>query len=535
MAGAMNGDPTRGAHDADAGLAVTQPRLRVAPPPAPDAPAPEQPAAGAISVWTILWQTLWPRTSAARSPWRGSGALLALTLLALLVTLAPIQPGDLTYLLAASQASASYRYDMALADDAQAHAADATDPRPLCASGDLYTLQQAPRQAADAYRACAALAPDDGSAWLRLGDALASANDDAGAVNAWRRAGAAGDFTGYERLAERAEGRGQLDEAAHWWSQVPQDNELAQGRLGLLDLAAGNVSGASAHFFPLVHSQSDYAIQLRNTGVYLFAGHAPTTSLDELNIGYALLTLGEPAVALAPLRRATQLAPTDGSARAYYGWTLWQLGQRAAARPEIAAGLRDAPTLPFAYYAEGQVAMADGKFAHALALFQTGLVITPKNPALWSAAGDAALAEADYVTAELSYGNAAQISDDPAYSVALVNFYFDHGIGLSDGTLLQIVFTAMRRFPREEALVFLEGRIYDSLGQQTLAFYAFRHALALDPTDPGPWFYLGSYAMSSGDIVPAAVSLRTAVALQPNGVYASKARKALAGLSGYTL
>ncbi|HZC06990.1 MAG TPA: tetratricopeptide repeat protein [Ktedonobacterales bacterium] len=478
---------------------------------------------------------LWPDAQAPRQARRGHRALFALIVMMLCVMLAPIQPADSAYLLAATQARADYRYDMALADYAQAHTADSADPRPLCAAGDVYTLQKLPSQAAASYRACANAAPINGSAWLRLGDALASANDVAGAVIAWRQAGEARDYTGYARLAEHAEGLGQLDEAARWWSQVPQDDELAQGHLGLLDLAQGNVSGAGAHFFALRHSQSAYAIQLRNAGVFLFAGHVPTSALDEENIGYALLTLGEPAVALAPLRRATQLAPTDGSARAYYGWTLWQLGRLADARPQIAAGLRYSSTLPFALYAAGQVSMADGKFARALALFQTALEITPKNPALWSAAGDAALAEADYVTAELSYGNAARFSDDQAYSVALVQFYLDHGIGMDHGQAQQSLYAAMRRFPKSEPLAFLEGRIYDSLGQTTLAFYAFEHALALDPTDPGPWLYLGRYAAESGDVAPAIVSLRTALALQPTGAFASQSRQALASLSAYSL
>ncbi len=496
--------------------------------------------AGAL--WAAALAVMWPDAErdagqSVSSEWtpRLRSALLALTLLALCVTLIPIQPGSAAALLAATQARAAYRYDEALADYAQAHSADSADPRPLCDAGDVYTLQQQPRQAAAAYRACAALAPGDGSAWLRLGAALASAGDDAGSISAWRQAGKVGDAAGYERLGERAERLGQLDEAARWWSQAPQDDALAQGHLGLLALAQGNATAASAHFYTLSHAQSPYALSLRNAGVYLLAGFAPTTALDEENIGYALLTLGEPTLALEPWRRATQLAPTDGSARAYYGWTLWLLGQRDAARPQIAAGLRDAPALPFASYAAGQVAMADGKFAQALARFETALEIDTKNPALWSAAGDAALAQADYVTARLSYANAAQFSDDPAYTLALVQFYLDHGIGLGDGQALQAAFAATQRFPTSEPLIFLEGRIYDSLGQQTQAYYAFQRANALDPSDPGPWFYLGRYAAASGDVVPAVVNLRTALALRPTGAYTAQARQALASLNQYTL
>lgn len=490
-------------------------------------PAPTDEWASAPRPWSATESALWT----ARSP----RVLLALTLLTLLVALAPVRPGVSAYLLSAVQARRDYRYDEALALYSQAHAANGDDARPLCASGDIFTLQHLPTQAAAAYRACAELVPGDGSAWLRLGNALASAHDDSGALSAWQRAGAAGDYTGYYRLAERAEGLGQLDTAARWWAQAPQDDPVAQGHLGLLALAQGDVVSARAHFFVVSRSQSAFATQLRDAGVFLLAARPPTSARDQENIGYALLTMGETTLALAPLRRAVQLTPTDGSARAYYGWTLWLLGQRAAARPQIAAGLRYSPSLPFALYAAGQEAQADGHFALALARFQTALEVTPKNAALWSAAGDAALAEAQYVTAELSYSNAALYSNDAAYTVALLDFYRSHALGMDNGTAVQAALAATRRFPTNEPLVFLLGRMYDSLGQQTYATYAFERATTLDPTDPGPWYYLGTYAAANGDVVTAVIDLRTTLALQPTGEYAAKARHALAQFSAYTV
>lgn len=508
-------------------LADTLPRL-------PQVSAPTIAPGLAATLRAVVWPG---KAGLASGDWtlRWRNTLLCLATLALCVILIPIQPSASADLLAATRARAVYRYDMALADDAQAHAADASDPRPLCDAGDLYALQHEFHQAASAFRACIALTPGDGSAWLRLGDALASAHDDAGAVSAWQRAGAAGDSSGYAKLAERAEALGQLAEAARWWVAMPQDNELAQGHLGMLALAQGNVTTASAHFYPLIHSESDYAISLRNAGIYLFAAHPPTTALDEENIGIALLTVNEPTLALAPLSRAAQLAPTDGATRAYYGWTLWLLGQRDAARPQIAAGLRYSPALPFALFTAGEEEMTSGQFAQALAHFQTALVIDSKNPALWSAAGDAALAEADYVTADLSYTNAAQLSDDPAYTVALARFYLDHAIGLTDGSAEQFLVTATRRFPDSEPLAFIKGQMENALGQKQLAAYDFQRAVALDPTDPGPWFYLGIYTAANGDVIPAVVNLRTALALQPTGAYAAQARKALAPFHADTL
>jgi lipoprotein NlpI len=95
--------------------------------------------------------------------------------------------------------------------------------------------------------------------------------------------------------------------------------------------------------------------------------------------------------------------------------------------------------------------------------------------------------------------------------------------------------TATRRFPNNEPLAFIKGRLEDTLGQQQLATYDFQRAVALDPTDPGPWFFLGTYAAANGDVIPAVVDLRTALALQPSGAYAAQARKALASFNGDTL
>ncbi len=467
---------------------------------------------------------------------RRRGALVALVLALATLFCAPQQPGVATYLSAATQARADYRYDLALADYAQASSASPSDPRPRCATGQVYSLQGLYLQAVAAYRACAALNPAAGAAWLGLGDALARNGDTSGALDAWRRAGVDGDWDGYARLAQRAEGLGQLDEAARWWSQMPQDNEMAQGHLGLLALAQGNTAGARAHFSSLLTSRSAYAAQLRLASVFLYATQTPTSAPVEENIGYALLTLGEPGVALTPLRRAAQLAPQDGLAHAYYGWPLWLLGQRAAARSEVAAGLRYSPALPFVLYAAGEVALTDGKPAVALAEFQSALAVTPNNPALWSAAGDAALVEANYVTAELSYGNAAQESNDPEYAIALTRFYLDHGLGTGpNGQALQVAFSEARRFPTNEPLIFLEGQIYDSFGEQTNAFYLFEQATILAPADPGPWYYLGVYAAANGDVVPAVVDLRTALALQPDGPFAARARHTLAQIDTYTL
>ncbi len=485
------------------------------------------------------WRKGSPTASGEPSRHRAESLVaLALVALALVVALAPQRPGVTALLNAATEQRAVYRYDRALALYAEARAEVPGDPRPACAAGATLALQREFTAAVAAYQACVTLASDDADAWLALGDALAAAGRAGDGAAAWRQAARLGLSEAWARLAERDERLGLLDAAASDWARISPDGalgELASAHLGLLALARGDAAIAQAHLARVAGSTSSLALQLRDTGVFLFDQRTPSFAVDWEGIGHALLSLGLPALALGPFQRAVALAPGDGAAHAYYGYTLWILGERAAARPQIAAGLAEAPVLPFAYYAAGQVALHDGKAALALEYFQTGLLNDAHNPTLWSAAGDAALASGQYLVAELSYQNAAQESDSPDATITLVRFYLAQGLGMDDGTALQAARDGILRFPQNERLVYLQGLIYNALGQTGFAQSVFQLARQLDPTDPGPWLYLGRYAAVSGDTIPAAEDLRTALALQPDGPYAAQARAALSQLPPNTL
>lgn len=391
--------------------------------------------------------------------------LLALTLLGLLVALAPQQPSVSALLDAAAQQRTVYRYDRALALAQMARAEAPAAPQPACDAGMTLTLQREASQAAAAYQVCATLAPQDGAAWLALGDALAasaSPHDSPAAASAWTHAANLGVDDAWARLAERAEQLGDLTGAGAAWARVAPDGanaELAAAHLGLLALARGDAGAARAHLARLASAGSSDALatQLRDAGVFFFDQQTPQFAQDWVGIGHALLSLSLPALALGPFQRALALAPSDPSATAYTGYTLWTLGQRAAARPLIAAGVSGPLVLPFGWYAAGVVAQADGHAALALKDYQAGLRGDPRNAALWQAAGDAAVASQDYLTAQLSYQNAAQYSQTPGATIALISFYLTQGIGISDGTALTAIRTGLERFPDSERLLCLEA------------------------------------------------------------------------------
>jgi len=479
-----------------------------------------------------------------RLHWALRSVFVALTLVGALIALAPTQPDEQAYMLAATQARRVYRYDRALHFYALAATQAPNDPQPICDSGDVYTMQQQWRQARAAYQQCLTLAPANAQAWYLLGetqDALGVITGAHGALAAWQRAAALGYPLAWRRLAGRAEYQRDFSQAATDWAHViallPSKSSIAaeaQAHLGLIALWRGDTTDAQATFARASAASPTIAAWLRQFDFALYAIVAPQTADQYERLGYVYLSANLPAFALAPLTRAVALAPAVGSAHAFLGWTLWTLGLRQPAEREIALGLRLAPKLSFACFAAGEVAASDGLFTHALALFTQGLATDAKNPVLWSEAGRMELALANYVAAAHDMRLAAQLSGDPAYSIALVSFYVTHGLGLTPndptGDALATALAAAQRWPTNEALWYLLGQLYDTSGQQTYAYYAFTQAQALDPTDPGPYLYLGRYAANEGAYAQAALELRTGLALRPSGPLASQFRMALAPL-----
>jgi tetratricopeptide (TPR) repeat protein len=449
--------------------------------------------------------------------------LAALLWLALAVAVSPVSPSDAQYLAGATRARASYRYDRALEDYALAASAAPTDPRPACLTGDVRMLQREWQAAAGAYRRCAAIAPSDAAGWLGLGDALLAQGQTADAEAAWRAAADHGSDTALRRLGGQLERDGRPDDARAAWARLPRGDPQALAHLGLLALWRGDLATARGDFVA-ARTTDDASTALLQTGD--FVDLAARTKLDADywgRLGYGFLTIGLPALALAPLQTSVRLDPSGGGAHAYLGWTLWQLGRQAEVRGEIAAGVRLDPSLSFAWFAAGQLAAADGKLSAAADAYQNALALDPKNAVVWSSVARLSLARRDYVQAEHALATASDLSTSPADAVALLSFYLDHGLGLQDGRALAAAAKALRRWPHNEPVAFLAARLQDVTGHADDAYYTAQDAVALDPTDPGPYVLLGSYALGEGNYVAAALDLRVALALQPHGPWARQA------------
>lgn len=497
---------------------------------APPAPAPDS---GASSVGAS--KTYSPRRTRRHTLlyyWLRVGTLYALAVAGLALATGPVGPSVNTYLAAASSARSTYRYDRALTWYAAASAQAPDDPRPRCLAGDVYMLQQEWRLAAQAYQACANADPRDPNAWLKQGDALNAAGDLAGARTVWQRAVAAGSLTAHRRLGLLDERQQRFPEALREWTFLPAKDPQALEHLGLLALWRGDFDTARTNFVAAGAIPNQYAQQAVDGGFVLFADDPQLGPLGAGRLGYLFLSADMPSFAVAPLRQAVAGEPRFGDAHSYLGWALWQLGDTATARSEIATGLQLAPYLSFAYFASAEVATSDGKTSRALALVEHGLTLDARNPVLWGLDGQLELAGYHYPQAEIAFDNAAQLSNDPAATIAALNVYAKYGIGLATGRAHSAAITALRRFPGSSEVYDLVSEVDSELGYATIAYYIAVEAQALDPANPDPYVLLARYSVDQGDYVAAALDLRTALALRPHGPRAAEAATMLAPLRG---
>ena len=460
-------------------------------------------------------------------------AVFVLALLGLLAVIIPVRPNVGGYLAAAAAARAGLRYDRALAFYAAASAESPADPRPYCATGEVRALQQEWPDAIAAYRSCIARATADAQegikGWLGLGNALSASGDDVRAEDAWRHAAAGGEHEAWRRLGLLYEQQSRFDEAQHAWTALPEDDPQAREHLGLLALGRGDYARARADFVAARAQPNAYADEVVDNGILVLAARPPQDAAGFSLLGYRFLSIGQPGLAQAPLRAALALDPGNGQAHAYLGWALWIAHQQSAGRQEIATGLRLAPSLSFAWYATGQVALADDDARRAGDAFAHAAALDPNNPVIWAASGRLAIAQHDYLLGELALERAAELSHDPADTIALLQLYADRGLHIqTTDRARQAALEALKRFPDDEAVRYLLATVYDEIGQPSFAYYAAQEAIALDPTDPGPYVLLGRYAFDDGNYVTAALDLRLALALRPHGPLADEARAILA-------
>ncbi len=455
-----------------------------------------------------------------------------LVLLGGLVAVAPQQPAMANDLAAAASARQSLRYDRALVWYAAAAQADPYAAQPHCEAGDVLALQQQWHAAVTEIRACLARNPSDGAAYLALGSALLGGGDTTGARAAWEYAASRlGQSDGTRQIALLDERTGNLADAQAQWAKLGTNDADALAHLGIFALSEGDIGTARNDFDGAERALRDRGgVRLAET-FGRFVSQPPVTADALGKLGYTLLSANLSYLALRPLNVAVSLEPSNGTVRAFRGWAEHLTGNSAAASADEALATTDAPTLPFAWFAAGEVALSHGDVHGAVAAFQGGLAAQPENAELWQALGRVEHFAHDDVEAQQSFTQAVRYGTDPSYVETQLQAYLDSGAGITTQMASVIASTAEQRWPRVSSVRFLAAEVYGMLGQTDAANDALRAAETLDPLNPGPHVLLGEIFLNERAYLSAAAEFRTALALAPNGLFASRARADLAPLA----
>jgi tetratricopeptide (TPR) repeat protein len=496
--------------------------------------SPEEPHLLAVAV-----ELLAPFLPANLATWRARWTRRAVwaTLLTMLVLLPIAQWGASTSQLydAAAAARASWRYDRALEDYARIARLDPSDPRPHCLQGQVLALQQLFSLSQAAFARCEQLGDNDPNTWLAQGDAANSAGQTLVAERDWLRAVEAGSRNAHRRLALLYEEEGRFDDATTQWRALGPSDGQAQEHLGLLAMQVGNYSAAAKAFIRARLLPGVYGQDAVDGGFVALAALPPRDAAGFATLGADFVQANLLPLARLPLEQAVALDPGYGPSHAYLAWVLLAAGEVTAARTEAASAVRLTPTLSFSWFVAAEAAMEGQQWSAAIKDLQSGLAVDKSNPVLWAALGSAYLGVTDYIRAELSMTNAAQLAGEPQFTEDLLRFYLVHGLSApyERGPLAANV--ALTRFPANAEVQTLAGEVYAAAGDVDQAYAAYQRANTLDPSLPEPYYYLGRIANNGGDYDQADLYLSTYLALQPQGNLAGQARKVLQQLAWFDL
>lgn len=496
--------------------------------------APVQP--GALATAAGLAALVLPRrASALPAGWMRRAVWVALVSLLVLLPVAQWGAGKDDLYAAAAAARAAWRYDRALEFYGRIARLDPSDPQPHCQEGQVLALQQLYAQAEAAYTTCERLGERGPNTWLAQGDAAQSAGDLSAAEHDWLRAAAAGSLSAHGRLASLYEQEGRLAEAAAQWQALGRNDAQAQVHLGLLALQAGDYAAARAAFVAARSLPGFSGQEAVDQGFVTLAALPPEGAKGLAVIGGAFVQADMPTLARQPLETAVALDPGYGPAHAYLAWVRLAAGQLGAAETEAAAAVRLAPGESFGWFVAAQVALEQGRWSTAVSDAQAGIERDNHNPVLWETLGSAYLGQRDYVNAELSLEEAAQLGPEPVFTMELLEFYVTHRVGVMLDRAGRAALVAMTRFPANAQVTVLAGEAYELAGNLDMADAAYLRANTLDPSLPEPYFYLGRIALNAGDYVQAHLALSTYLALRPGGDLAEQARTLIAPMAGFDL
>jgi tetratricopeptide (TPR) repeat protein len=464
--------------------------------------------------------------------WRdGSWARLLIALvIVLLLELDPIPLGLTASLRRAEQANTEGNYAAAAEDYrlAVAYQPWVAAHRVAVAEAELLAGQYA--AAARDLEYLAATQGLSAEQMLWLGAAYAGLGRDDDALHAWEQA-RAGGATSAESLAALAE----VYLAHKDWSRAretlqalvvlsPDDAELLY-RLGLLqaleerEAAIGNLERAAE----LDASLTDKATHMRQTLADLQADDDPAYTAAQLGLGY--MEVGEWALAEGAFSRAVALNPAYGEAVAYLGYTRGMLGESPL--PAMQQALALSPDSPIVHYLAGLTWKQLERWSQARAEFEQAYDLDPQNPAIAVEIAGTHRAEGQPQWAEIWLQEALRLAPgDSRFEMLLVQFYVDDEYRVEEVGLPMAQRMVSEQPENAEAHDAL-GWARFLLGDVDMAERELVRALALDPQLARAHYHIGALREYQSRPQDAIEAYREAARLDPDGVFGTRAGRAL--------
>jgi tetratricopeptide (TPR) repeat protein len=256
--------------------------------------------------------------------------------------------------------------------------------------GHAYRRGQDRARAAVAFEQALGLKPDDVPSLVWLGEtylALGRAADaevtlskavalDPRSVAAWFQRGRA------------AEAMGQHQKAIEYLTtalKIDPKADAVHYQLGLAYRSIRNLEQAEAHLRYRADAESVTPVDPLMTALPALS----ESSASYVVRGVEAMERRDWKTAIANLRTASRLAPTDGTIQLNLGTSLYLAGDRDGARQAFAAAIRLAPRLPKAQYTFGLLEEDDGHDGPAIARFTAAITADPNYAEAHASLADA--------------------------------------------------------------------------------------------------------------------------------------------------
>lgn len=374
--------------------------------------------------------------------------------------------------------------------------------------------------------------PQDASFLLDLGDAYWGAGQEPAAIQTWeqgRLSGAESDeFLTRLRTAYLDEKNWEkAAEVLTLWLERHDDLE-ARYRLGLIRAAL-----EPGDALPLLAGMEDAPAPLAQNAKSLEAVIRAAGAIGDPAYWYArtgeeLIRLGEPALAVEALRRATEENPEYGDAYSLLGLAQETLGMDPGESYQL--GVQYAPDSAIACLLYGTWLQKNGEPVLARWWLTRAWANKPGDWKIASALAEACFESGELAGAEDWLARAVESGpEDPDAWMTMASFYIEHDL-LVEENGIPAARKAVLLAPENARALDLLGYGWLKAGDFQEAKRFFQMSLSADPNSPETHLHLALLFLQEENAQDAAAELNRVISLDPEGIYGAKAGALLADL-----